>query len=57
MAAAGAIAFKLFLTRAPARREDEFIGLQAENLGAVAEALSFIRPTGLRCAFHAEIKA
>lgn len=54
MAASGAIAFKLFLTRAPAGREDEFIGLQAENLGAVAEALSFIRPTGLRCAFHAE---
>lgn len=54
MARAGAIGFKFFLTRAPEDREDEFEGLVAENLAAVAEALELIRPTGLRCAFHAE---
>ena len=54
MAKAGAIGFKLFLTRAPEGREDEFEGLVAENLSVIAEALELIRPTGLRCAFHAE---
>ena len=54
MAAAGAIGFKFFLTRAPKGREDEFEGLVAENMAIVAEALELIRPTGLRCAFHAE---
>jgi dihydroorotase (multifunctional complex type) len=54
MAGAGAIGFKLFLTRAPEGREDEFKGLVADNMGMVAEALELIRPTGLRCAIHAE---
>jgi dihydroorotase (multifunctional complex type) len=54
MVAAGAIGFKFFLTRAPEGREDEFEGLVAESMGTVAEALELIRPTGLRCAFHAE---
>lgn len=54
MANAGAIGFKLFLTRAPEGREDEFEGLVAENLAVITEALELIRPTGLRCAFHAE---
>ncbi len=54
MAQAGAIGFKIFLTRAPAGREDEFEGLVADNLAMVAQALELIRPTGLRCAIHAE---
>jgi allantoinase len=54
MAAAGAVGFKFFLTEAPEGREDEFEGLIAENLAMVAEALELIRPTGLRCVFHAE---
>ena len=54
MAKAGAIGFKFFTTRAPEGREDEFEGLVAEDMATVAEALELIRPTGLRCAFHAE---
>ena len=54
MAEAGAIGFKLFLTSAPEGREDEFEGLVADNMAMVAEALELIRPTGLRCAIHAE---
>jgi dihydropyrimidinase/dihydroorotase/allantoinase len=54
MARAGAVGFKLFLTRAPAGREDEFEGLVVEKMSVIAEALELIRPTGLRCAFHAE---
>ena len=54
MADAGAIGFKFFLTQAPEGREDEFEGLIAENMAMVAHALELIRPTGLRCVFHAE---
>jgi dihydroorotase (multifunctional complex type) len=54
MAEVGAIGFKVFLTRAPEGREDEFVGLVAENMAMVAEGLELIKPTGLRCAFHAE---
>lgn len=54
MAAAGAIGFKLFLPPALKGREDEFEGLIASNMGAVVQALELIRPTGLRCVFHAE---
>ena len=54
MVKAGAIGFKLFLTQAPAGREDEFEGLVAENMAQVAEVLELIRPFGLGCVFHAE---
>lgn len=54
MADAGAIGFKIFLTRAPEGREDEFEGLIADSMAVAAQALELIRPTGLRCAFHAE---
>jgi dihydroorotase (multifunctional complex type) len=54
MVDAGAIGFKFFLTDAPEGREDEFEGLVAEDLAAVAQALELIKPSGLRCVFHAE---
>jgi dihydroorotase (multifunctional complex type) len=54
MADAGAIGFKFFLTDAPEGREDEFEGLVAEDLATVAQALELIKPSGLRCVFHAE---
>lgn len=54
MAAAGAIGFKLFLTRAPEGREDEFDGLVATDLASVVAALELVRSTGLPCVFHAE---
>lgn len=54
MAAAGAIGFKLFLTRAPEGREDEFEGLIATDMASVVEALEMVHSTGLPCVFHAE---
>lgn len=54
MVEAGAVGFKFFLTDAPEGREDEFEGLVAEDLAAVAQALELIKPTGRRCVFHAE---
>ena len=54
MAAAGAIAFKLFTTEAVKGREDEFTGLSVTNIDEIYQALELVRDTGLRCAFHAE---
>lgn len=54
MAAEGVIGFKLFTTRAAPGRESEFRGLTTHSLAEVVEALELIRPTGLRCVFHAE---
>ncbi len=54
MAEEGAIGFKLFTTRAVKGREDEFMGLTTESIAEIVEALELIKPTGLRCVFHAE---
>ncbi len=54
MAAAGAIAFKLFMTEAPPGRADEFEGLIAPDLATIGAALMLTRETGLRCAIHCE---
>ncbi|MDE0528028.1 MAG: dihydroorotase family protein [Truepera sp.] len=54
MAAAGAIAFKLFTTETVRGREDEFLGLSTPDLGDIFRALELVRETGLRCTFHAE---
>ena len=54
MTEAGAIAFKLFTTRAAPGRADEFLGLATDGLGDVLEALEGVAATGLRCVFHAE---
>ena len=54
LADAGAIGFKLFLSRAPAGREDEFDGLVAANAATAYRALEMIALTGLRTVFHAE---
>jgi dihydropyrimidinase/allantoinase len=54
MADAGAIGFKLFLSRAPAGREDEFDGLVAADAATVYRALEMVASTGLRTVFHAE---
>lgn len=51
---AGAIAFKLFTTRAAPGREDEFEGLTTDDLAHVMRALELMRDLGLRCVFHAE---
>lgn len=54
MAEAGAIGFKLFLSCAPAGREDEFDGLVASDPATVYKALELVAGTGLRTVFHAE---
>ncbi len=54
MAEAGAIGFKLLLTKSPPGREAEFLGVTASNLAEVVQALELIRETGRRCVFHAE---
>lgn len=54
MAAAGAVGFKLFMTRAVPGREDEFDGLTTDSVAHVLQALELIQNTGLRCVFHAE---
>jgi dihydroorotase (multifunctional complex type) len=54
MAAEGAIAFKLFMTRAVPGREQEFLGLSTNNAADIVQALELVRETGLRCVFHAE---
>jgi dihydroorotase (multifunctional complex type) len=54
MAAAGAIAFKLFtLAPAPAR-ESEFRGLWANTEADIYESLQAVAATGLSCVIHAE---
>ena len=54
MAEAGAIGFKLFLSRAPVGREDEFDGLVAADAATVYRVLEMVASTGLRTVFHAE---
>jgi allantoinase len=54
MAAEGAIAFKIFMTGAPAGRNDEFEGLCLPDEADLYEGLRLVGETGLVCTVHAE---
>ena len=54
MAAAGAIAFKTFLTAPPPGRTQEFIGLSCPNVGNLPEVMAAVAQTGLLHCFHCE---
>jgi allantoinase len=50
----GAIAFKIFMTGAPAGRNDEFEGLCLPNVPELFQAMKLVAETGLVCTVHAE---
>lgn len=50
----GAIAFKIFMTAAPAGRDDEFEGLCLPTTPELYQALKLVAKTGLVCTVHAE---
>lgn len=50
----GAIAFKIFMTDAPAGRDDEFEGLCLPDIPELYQAMKLVAETGLVCAVHAE---
>lgn len=50
----GAIAFKIFMTAAPAGRNDEFEGLCLPDSDNLYKALQLVAETGLVCVVHAE---
>jgi allantoinase len=54
MAAAGAIAFKTFRTRAPKGREQEFTGICCPDAGRMLESMERTARTGLLHVVHAE---
>ncbi len=54
MADEGAIGWKIFMTEAPAGRDDEFEGLCLPNEDELFEALKLVAETGLVCVVHAE---
>ena len=54
MVAEGAIGFKIFMTGAPAGRDDEFDGLCLPTTEKLYQALTMVAPTGLVCVIHAE---
>jgi allantoinase len=54
MAAEGAIGFKIFMTGAPAGRNDEFEGLCLPQVPELYQAMKLVAETGLVCAVHAE---
>ncbi|MEQ8676965.1 MAG: amidohydrolase family protein [Aggregatilineales bacterium] len=54
MVAEGAIGFKIFMTSAPAGRDDEFEGLCIPDVQDLYQALKLVAETGLVCAVHAE---
>jgi allantoinase len=57
MAAAGAIAFKIFMHQAPLGREDEFIGICLTEDDQLYEALALVKETGRRLVVHCESNA
>lgn len=57
MAAEGAIAYKIFMHRAPLGRDDEFIGICLTEDDQLYEALRLVRETGRRLVVHAESDA
>ena len=54
MAAEGAVAFKIFMHRAPLGREDEFIGICLPEDEQLYQALKLTKETGLRLVAHCE---
>lgn len=54
MANEGAIGFKIFMTGAPAGRNDEFEGLCLPDVPDLYQAMRLVAETGLVCAVHAE---
>lgn len=54
MAAAGAIAFKIFMHRAPLGRDDEFIGICLTSDEQIYQALALTKQTGRRLVVHCE---
>ena len=54
MVSEGAIGFKIFMTGAPAGRDDEFEGLCLPEVPELYQALKLVAETGLVCAVHAE---
>jgi allantoinase len=54
MAAEGAIAFKIFMHRAPLGRDDEFIGICLTEDDQLHEALRLTKASGRRLVVHAE---
>jgi allantoinase len=54
MAEAGAIAFKIFMHRAPLGRDDEFIGICLTEDEQLHQALRLTRETGRRLVVHCE---
>lgn len=54
MAAEGAIGYKIFMHRAPAGREEEFIGICLTEDDELFQAMSLTRETGLRLVAHCE---
>lgn len=57
MAAEGAIAFKIFMHRAPLGREDEFIGICLPEDEELHGALKLVKETGRRLVVHCESDA
>lgn len=54
MVSEGAIGFKIFMTGAPAGRNDEFEGLCLPDVPGLYQAMRLVADTGLVCAVHAE---
>ncbi len=54
MAAEGAIGYKIFMHRAPAGREEEFIGICLTEDEELYQALALVGETGLRLVAHCE---
>jgi allantoinase len=54
MAAEGAIAFKIFMHRAPLGRDDEFIGICLTEDHELYQALALVKETGRRLVVHCE---
>jgi allantoinase len=54
MADEGAIGYKIFMTAAPAGRDDEFEGLCLPNSDGLYQGMKLVAETGLICAVHAE---
>ena len=54
MANEGAIGFKIFMTGAPAGRNDEFEGLCLPQVPELYQAMKLVAETGLVCVVHAE---
>lgn len=54
MVAEGAIAFKIFMTSAPAARFDEFEGLCLPEVPDLRQGLELVAEAGLVCTVHAE---